>query len=289
MRVICDGTTYFAHVDGLDPADLERAAAEAASALRGERAEPRPLSAVETDADRDRAPPRGGAGRAQGGAAARARRAGPRRGRARSPRSSPPTRRRGARSPSPTPRACFTGDDRTRTRIGVQAVARRGETVETGHETLGGHRGFELLEDDPGSIAAEAAAPGADPARRRPGAGRLDAGRRRRRLRRRPLPRDDRPRPRGRPHPEGRERLRRQARRAGRPAAAQRLRRRPPARTSGAATRSTTRGRRPRRRSCSRTAGSSPSSTTACGPSATASPRPATAAARASATCRSRA
>ena len=110
----------------------------------------------------------------------------------------------------------LTGDDRTRTRIGVQAVARRGDAVETGAETLGGHRGFELLEDDPAAIAAEAARQGADPARRRPGAGRLDAGRRRRRLRRRPLPRDDRPRPRGRPRPEGRERLRRQARRAGR-------------------------------------------------------------------------
>jgi TldD protein len=52
----------------------------------------------------------------------------------------------------------FTGDDRTRTRIGVQAVARRGDNVETGHETLGGHRGFELLEGEPGTIAAEAAA-----------------------------------------------------------------------------------------------------------------------------------
>ena len=49
------------------------------------------------------------------------------------------------------------GDDRTRTRIGVQAVARRDDVIETGHETLGGHRGFELLEDDPGAIAAEAA------------------------------------------------------------------------------------------------------------------------------------
>ena len=48
VRVVDAGTTYFAHVDGLDPADLERAADEAASALRGERAEPRPLSAVET-------------------------------------------------------------------------------------------------------------------------------------------------------------------------------------------------------------------------------------------------
>ncbi len=32
VRVVDGGTTYFAHVDGLDPADLERAAAEAASA-----------------------------------------------------------------------------------------------------------------------------------------------------------------------------------------------------------------------------------------------------------------
>jgi TldD protein len=45
VRVLSGGTTYFAHVDGLDPADLERAAGEAAAALRGERAEPRPLHA----------------------------------------------------------------------------------------------------------------------------------------------------------------------------------------------------------------------------------------------------
>ncbi|MBK5220140.1 MAG: TldD/PmbA family protein, partial [Thermoleophilia bacterium] len=51
----------------------------------------------------------------------------------------------------------LTGDDRTRTRIGAQAVARRDGTVETGAETLGAHRGFELLEDDPGLIAEQAA------------------------------------------------------------------------------------------------------------------------------------
>ena len=45
IRVLSGGTTYFAHVDGLDPSDLERAADEAAAALRGERAEPRPLLA----------------------------------------------------------------------------------------------------------------------------------------------------------------------------------------------------------------------------------------------------
>jgi TldD protein len=49
------------------------------------------------------------------------------------------------------------GDDRTRVRIGAQAVARRGDSVETGAETLGGHRGFELFDNDPGQIAAEAA------------------------------------------------------------------------------------------------------------------------------------
>jgi TldD protein len=43
VRVLSGGTTYFAHVDGLEPAELERAAAEAAAALRAERAEPRPL------------------------------------------------------------------------------------------------------------------------------------------------------------------------------------------------------------------------------------------------------
>ena len=47
----------------------------------------------------------------------------------------------------------FTGDDRTRVRIGAQAVARRDGTVETGAETLGAHRGFELFDNDPGSIA----------------------------------------------------------------------------------------------------------------------------------------
>ena len=48
VRVVEGGTTYFAHVDGLDPADLERAADEAAAALKAERREPRPLEAVET-------------------------------------------------------------------------------------------------------------------------------------------------------------------------------------------------------------------------------------------------
>ena len=37
VRVVAGETTYFAHVDGLAEADLERAARAAAAALRGER------------------------------------------------------------------------------------------------------------------------------------------------------------------------------------------------------------------------------------------------------------
>jgi len=48
-------------------------------------------------------------------------------------------------------------DDRTRVRLGVQVVARRDGTVETGSETRGGHAGFELVAEDPGQIAQEAA------------------------------------------------------------------------------------------------------------------------------------
>ena len=48
-------------------------------------------------------------------------------------------------------------DDRTRVRLGVQVVARRDGRVETGHETLGGHVGFEILETDPAAVAERAA------------------------------------------------------------------------------------------------------------------------------------
>jgi len=156
VRVLSGGTTYFAHVDGLDPPDLERAAAEAAAALRGERARPRPLRAVATSREPIEQPPeqvpaeRKAAllrelderGRAAGGEVEQLRA------------SYVEARRQVAVANSD---GLLCGDDRTRTRIGVQAVARRGERVETGAETLGGSRGFELLGEDPGGIAASAA------------------------------------------------------------------------------------------------------------------------------------
>jgi TldD protein len=156
VRVVEGGTTYFAHVDGLDPADLERAADEAAAALRGKRTVPRPLHAVErtplpielrpeeVEAERKGALLRELDERARGQSAEIAQFTA----------SYAEARREVAVANSD---GLLTGDDRTRTRIGAQAVARRDGTVETGAETLGAHRGFELLEDEPGLIAEQAA------------------------------------------------------------------------------------------------------------------------------------
>ncbi len=156
VRVLSAGTTYFAHVDGLDPADLVRAAAEAASALRGESAEPRPLKAERADPQAIELRPEDVPAERKAGLLReldqRAREQGDEVSQVLA--SYAEARREIAVANSD---GLLSGDDRTRTRIGVQAVARRGDVVETGHETLGGHRGFELLEDDPGSIAAEAA------------------------------------------------------------------------------------------------------------------------------------
>jgi TldD protein len=156
VRVVDGETTYFAHVDGLDPADLERAAGEAASALRGERRQPQALSAVastplpielrpqDVPAERKAALLRELDERARG-----------RGGEIAQFTSSYAEARRQVSVANSD--GLLTGDDRTRTRIGAQAVARRGDRVETGAETLGAHRGFELLEDDPGQIAEQAA------------------------------------------------------------------------------------------------------------------------------------
>jgi TldD protein len=156
VRVLSAGTTYFAHVDGLEPAELERAATEAAAALRAERVEPRPLRArapeplpiqrrpedVPAERKAELLRELDERGRAEGGEVAQLQA------------SYAEGRREVAVANS---EGLLGGDDRTRVRIGVQAVARRGERVETGAETLGGHRGFELLEDEPGALAAAAA------------------------------------------------------------------------------------------------------------------------------------
>jgi TldD protein len=156
VRVLSAGTTYFAHVDGLDPDDLERAAGEAAAALRSERVEPAALRAVaSTPQSIERRP-----GEVPAERKADLLRELDQRGRAGGAEitqfmaSYAEVRRQVSVANS---EGLCGGDDRTRVRIGAQAVARRGDSVETGAETLGGHRGFELFDDDPGEIAASAA------------------------------------------------------------------------------------------------------------------------------------
>ncbi|HUC00049.1 MAG TPA: TldD/PmbA family protein [Solirubrobacterales bacterium] len=157
VRVVEGGTTYFAHVDGLDPADLERAADEAASALRGERAAPRELRARAVEPIPIAVRPEDVSAERK----AELLRELDQRGRGKGAEitqfnaSYAEARRQITVANSD---GLLSGDDRTRTRIGAQAVARRGDAVETGAETLGAHRGFELLEDDPGQIAEQAAA-----------------------------------------------------------------------------------------------------------------------------------
>ena len=49
-------------------------------------------------------------------------------------------------------------DDRTRTRFTMQVVARRGDVIQTGHETVGGSAGFELVDEGTARVVATAAA-----------------------------------------------------------------------------------------------------------------------------------
>jgi TldD protein len=157
VRVVDGNTTYFAHVDGLEPAEIERAADEAAAALRAERREPRPLQARETTplpiAHRPEDVPAERKAELLRELDQRARAKGDEVAQVAAFYAE--ARREIAVANSD---GLFGGDDRTRTRIAVQTVARRDSTVETGAETLGAHRGFELLEDDPGEIAEQAAA-----------------------------------------------------------------------------------------------------------------------------------
>jgi TldD protein len=158
VRVVASDTTYFAHVDGLAEADLERAADAAAAALQGERAEARGLVAAEPaelqeiGTDPAQVKPQRKADllracdevcRSQGDAIAQV------------TGSYAEGRRRITVANSD---GLLASDDRTRVRLGVQVVASRNGTVETGFETLGGHRGFELVDGGAGERIAEQAA-----------------------------------------------------------------------------------------------------------------------------------
>jgi len=169
IRVIDGEVTRFAHVDGLAEDDLIRAAEGLAGALGGNPAKVLALRAAappdlqEIDLD----PASVAAGRKADilrELDERARSAGPEVAQASA--SYAEGRRAVAVFNSEGLQA---SDDRTRVRLGVQVVARKNGSVETGFETLGEHRGFELLDGDPARIADEAAGKaitllGADPA-----------------------------------------------------------------------------------------------------------------------------
>ncbi|MGZ5308824.1 MAG: TldD/PmbA family protein [Solirubrobacterales bacterium] len=157
IRVVSGEVTYFAHVDGLAEPDLISAAESAASALAGERREVAALKAAEQPEPHPvQTPPAeipaerkadllrelDQRGRAKGDEIDQLRA------------SYTEGRRRVEIFNSDGLRA---HDDRTRVRLGVQTVARRDGIVQTGFETRGEMRGWELLEDDPGAVAEAAA------------------------------------------------------------------------------------------------------------------------------------
>ncbi len=156
VRVVKDGTAYFAHVDGLGEDDLRRAAGEAAAALAGERRDPVPLQAAATNTQPIEVPP----GEVPAERKSELLRELDERGRSQGGEISQLTvgyvegRREVVVANSA---GTYASDDRTRIRLAVQAVASRDGAVETGTETLAGHRGFELFDGDPGRIAEQAA------------------------------------------------------------------------------------------------------------------------------------
>ena len=158
MRVVEGETTYFAHVDGLAEPDLERAADAAAAALSGSRTEAQALAAaeavvaqeIETDPGEVPAERKAELLRA---CDERARSTGAEVAQVQAGYSEARRRITVANSDGR-----FASDDRTRVRLGVQVVARREDSVETGFETLGAHRGFELVEGGAAEAIAERAA-----------------------------------------------------------------------------------------------------------------------------------
>jgi TldD protein len=157
VRVVQGDASYFGYVDGLAEADLLRVADSVAQALRGEARAPEAISRLEpADGHPVRRPPEDVEAAAKAellrGCDETARGAGPDVAQVRIGYSEA---RRHVEVFGSDGRAA--ADDRTRVRLGAQVVARRDERVETGTDTLGGHAGWELLEERPERVAEEAA------------------------------------------------------------------------------------------------------------------------------------
>jgi TldD protein len=157
VRVVQGDSTYYGHVDGLAEEDLLRVAGSVSEGVRGEATRPVALSAVTRGTRHAVATPPEDVeaarkadllracderARAAGAEVAQARI-----GYAESQRQVEVFGSDGRSA----------ADERTRIRVSAQVVARRNGRVETGSDTRGGHAGWELLEDDPEHVAAEAA------------------------------------------------------------------------------------------------------------------------------------
>ena len=156
VRVVKDGTAYFAHVDGISEADLERAADEAAAALGGARSDPVALEVLQTPRQTVEVP------REELTAERKAQmlRELDERARAQGEEISQVQVSYGEIERHivvANSAGTYATDDRTRLRLAAQTVARRNGTSEIGVETLGGHGGFEVFDGDPAEIAEKAA------------------------------------------------------------------------------------------------------------------------------------
>jgi TldD protein len=157
VRVVQGDSTYYGHVDGLEEPDLLRVAESVAQGLRGGARSPAGLEGA--------APAAGHAIEIAPEAVAAARKADLLRACDETARglSGEVSQARIGYAESRRRVEVFNSDgvaaadDRTRVRLSAQVVARRGDRVETGTDTRGGHAGWELLAADPEAVAEKAA------------------------------------------------------------------------------------------------------------------------------------
>jgi len=157
VRVVSGDATYFGYVDGLAEEDLLRVADSVSQALRGERREPAALTAATVPARHEVTMP---PGEVEASAKVELLRACDEHGRAKGAEVVQLTASYGeARRIVEvfSSEGVAAADDRTRVRLGVQVVAKRGDRVETGHRTLGAHAGFEIVAGREREVAEDAA------------------------------------------------------------------------------------------------------------------------------------
>jgi TldD protein len=157
VRVVQGDSTYYGHVDGLEESDLLRVAESVAQGLRGGARAPAALEGAAPAAGHtvEIAPEEVAAARKADLLRACDERARGMSGDVSQARIGYAESRR--RVEVFNSEGLAAADDRTRVRLSAQVVARRGDRVETGTDTRGGHAGWELVAADPEAVAEKAA------------------------------------------------------------------------------------------------------------------------------------